>query len=137
MFRVVNPAGAALCVALGGTAVPATAMIQCGTASWYDHGGMPSADGGTIDASRLTAAHPTLPFGTRVRVENLGNGRSTTVEINDRGPFTQSRLIDVSRATAEALDFTDDGVTPVRISTLDETATGVDASGSSPTCSSE
>jgi rare lipoprotein A len=65
------------------------------------------------------AAHRSLPFGTRVRVENLSNGRSTTVEINDRGPFTQGRLVDVSRAAAEALAVIDGGVVRVRISTLE------------------
>ena len=97
----------------------ATAMIQCGTASWYDERGSQSADGGTVDPAALAAAHPSLPFGTKVRVENLSSGRSTTVEINDRGPFTQGRLIDVSRAAAEELAFIDGGVVRVRISTLE------------------
>jgi len=66
------------------------------------------------------SAHRTLPLGTKVRVENLSNGRSTTVEINDRGPFTQGRLIDASRAAAEQLAFIDGGVTRVRISTREE-----------------
>ncbi len=105
---------------LGAASAPeATAMIQCGTASWYDERGTQAADGGTVDPAALVAAHRSLPFGTRVRVENLSNGRSTTVEINDRGPFTQGRLIDVSRAAAEALAFIDGGVVRVRISTLE------------------
>ena len=101
----------------------ATAMIQCGMASWYDHNGTQSASGETIDAHALVAAHPSLPFGTKVHIENLGNGRETTVEVNDRGPFTHSRLIDVSRATAEELGFIDGGVARVRISTLDTSGT--------------
>lgn len=95
-------------------------MIQCGMASWYGlEAGTRRADGGSVDAGALTAAHRSLPFGTKVRVENLRNGRETIVEINDRGPFTQSRLIDVSRATAERLGFIDGGVARVRVSTLD------------------
>ena len=101
-------------------ALPATAKIQCGTASWYDEGaGKQSADGGVVDPSALAAAHPSLPFGTRVLVENLRNGRETTVVINDRGPFTGGRVIDLTRAAAEQLAFVDGGVTRVRISTLE------------------
>ena len=101
-------------------AFPATALVQCGTASWYDEGaGKQSADGGTVDPSALAAAHRFLPFGTRVRVENLANGRATTVAINDRGPFVAGRLIDVTRAAAEQLAFVDGGVARVRITTLE------------------
>jgi peptidoglycan lytic transglycosylase len=101
-------------------ALPATAMIQCGTASWYDEGaGKQSADGGVVNPSALAAAHPSLPFGTRVLVENMRNGRETTVVINDRGPFTGGRVIDLTRAAAEQLAFVDSGVTRVRISTLE------------------
>ena len=95
-------------------------MIQCGAASWYDESaGTQSADGGRVDPSALAAAHRSLPFGTRVRVENLGNGRAATVIIKDRGPFVRGRIIDVTRATAEALAFIDSGITRVRISTLE------------------
>jgi rare lipoprotein A len=105
---------------LGAAPAPeATAMIQCGTASWYDERGTQAADGGTVDAAAFAAAHRSLPFGTKVRVENLSNGRSTTVEIDDRGPFTQGRVIDVSRAAAEALAFIDGGLVRVRVSTLE------------------
>jgi rare lipoprotein A len=100
-------------------AFPATATIQCGTASWYDEGaGKQSADGGVVNPSTLAAAHPSLPFGTKVLVENMSNGRETTVVINDRGPFTGGRVIDLTRAAAEQLGFVDSGVTRVRISTL-------------------
>ena len=100
-------------------AFPATATIQCGTASWYDEGaGKQSADGGVVDRAALAAAHPSLPFGTKVLVENMSNGRETTVVINDRGPFTGGRVIDLTRAAAEQLGFVDSGVTRVRISTL-------------------
>ena len=90
-------------------------MPECGDASWYDQDGTKTAAGGQVDADTLTAAHPSLPLGTKVRVENLDNGRSAILEIDDRGPFTQGRIIDVSRAAAEKLDFVRDGVTSVRV----------------------
>ena len=95
--------GAALSAALNAAwAPPASALVQCGMASWYDEAaGTQAADGGKVDPSVLAAAHRFLPFGTRVRVENLANGRATTVAINDRGPFVAGRLIDVTRAVAE------------------------------------
>ena len=89
--------------------VPAMAAPECGEASWYDE----SAGAG----SGMSAAHPTLPFGTKVIVENLDNGRTATLEISDRGPSTVGRIIDVSRAAAEQLDFVNAGVAHVRITT--------------------
>jgi len=114
--------GAAAAAALNAAwAPPTSAMIQCGVASWYDESaGTQAADGGTIDSSAFEAAHRFLPFGTRVRVENLANGRAITVAINDRGPFVAGRLLDVTRGAAEQLEFVDDGVTRVRITTLED-----------------
>jgi rare lipoprotein A len=66
----------------------------------------------------LTAAHRELPFGTRVRVTNLDNGRSVIVRINDRGPFHKGRIIDLSRKAAEKLDMLTAGTAPVRIEIL-------------------
>jgi rare lipoprotein A len=109
-------------LAVGAAALPqqASAMIQCGTASWYGlEAGTRRADGGSVDANAKTAAHRSLPFGTKVKVENLENGREATVEINDRGPFTSARVIDVSKGTALALDFVADGVARVRITTIE------------------
>lgn len=63
----------------------------------------------------MTAAHRTLPFGTRVRVTNLANGRAVTVTINDRGPFVHGRIIDLSRGAAAKLDFLDAGITKVKV----------------------
>jgi rare lipoprotein A len=63
----------------------------------------------------LTAAHPTLPFGTRVRVTNVATGRSVTVRVNDRGPFVHGRVIDVSQAAAEELGMVGRGVTKVKL----------------------
>ena len=72
-----------------------------------------------FNQNALTAAHRSLPFGTRVRVTNLNNERSVVVRINDRGPFVRGRVIDVSRAAAERLDMLRAGVVPVRIEALD------------------
>jgi len=67
------------------------------------------------DSDEMTAAHPSLPFGTQVRVENLDNGRTVTVRVNDRGPFVGERIIDVSKAAAKELGIIVDGVATVRI----------------------
>jgi len=75
-----------------------------------------------MDDAALTAAHRFLPFGTKVRVENTANGRSVEVRINDRGPFTPGRLIDLSKAAAEALDIMADGVAEVRLTVIDAVA---------------
>ena len=94
---------------------------QVGTASWYGPGfqGRRTANGERFDQNALTAAHRTLPFGTRVRVTNLNNERSVVVRINDRGPFVRGRVIDVSRAAAVRLDMLRAGVVPVRVEALD------------------
>lgn len=94
------------------------ATYQCGSAAWFDLTGT-TASGEQADASKLTAAHRTLPFNTRVKVENLSNGRAVIVRINDRGPFTKGRVIDVSKAAAQQLGFVRAGTTRVRISVVD------------------
>ena len=78
-----------------------------------------TASGEDMDGERLTAAHPTLPLGTRVRVANLDNGRSVVVRINDRGPFAKDRIIDLSKAAAVELGMIDAGVANVRVSPVD------------------
>ena len=88
-----------------------------GLASWYGgkfHGRLTSS-GEVFDTHELTAAHRTLPFGTRVRVTDLENHRSVIVRINDRGPFVEGRVIDVSRAAAEELQFVRAGLAKVRL----------------------
>jgi rare lipoprotein A len=87
----------------------------CGIASWYGapYHGQRSASGEIYDQEKLTAAHPTLPFGTRVRVHRVGRDESVVVRINDRGPFVKSRIIDLSHAAAVRLGMTDGGVAPV------------------------
>ena len=78
---------------------------QANTASWYGPGfhGRRTANGETFNTHALTAAHRTLPFGTRVKVTNVGNGRSVVVRINDRGPFVHGRVIDLSQAAARVI----------------------------------
>jgi rare lipoprotein A len=83
-------------------------------ASFYDHDTQ-TASGEKFDPQQLTAAHRTLPFGTRVRVTNLANGRSVTVRINDRGPFIRGRTVDVSASAAQALQMTERGVVNVKL----------------------
>lgn len=92
-----------------------------GQASYYGqpHAGRATASGELFDPSEMTAAHRTIPFGTRVRVTNQENGKSVEVRINDRGPFVPGRIIDVSRAAAEALGFVGAGTACVRLEVLD------------------
>jgi peptidoglycan lytic transglycosylase len=86
-----------------------------GTASWYGrpYHGRRTASGEVYNMNRMTAAHPTLPFGTRVAVTNLENGRTVILTINDRGPFKHDRLIDVSRKAARELGFLGQGLTRI------------------------
>lgn len=91
-----------------------------GRASWYGakHQGRLTASGARFDMNRLTAAHRRLPFGTRLEVTNLENGRTVTVVVNDRGPYSHHRIIDLSRKAADDLGFIRQGVTDVRIAAL-------------------
>jgi rare lipoprotein A len=91
-----------------------------GLASYYAdrYQGHKTASGERFDAARLTAAHRTLPFGTRVRVTNLDNGRSVVVRVNDRGPFASGRVIDLSQAAARQLDMLRAGVARVKLEVL-------------------
>jgi rare lipoprotein A len=85
-----------------------------GLASFYSHGRR-TASGERFDPHDLTAAHRTLPFGTRVRVTNVSTGQSVTVRVNDRGPFVRGRAIDVSSSAAEMLGITRQGVAKVKL----------------------
>jgi rare lipoprotein A len=97
---------------------------QTGVASWYGPGfhGKLTASGSVYDQHDLTAAHQTLPLGTRVMVVNVKNGRSTEVTINDRGPFAKGRIIDLSYAAAQSLGMVGSGTVPVRIEVIDSPA---------------
>ena len=93
------------------------AFRQVGVASWYGPGfhGRRTASGERFDQNDLTAAHRNLPLGSEVRVTNLENGRSVTVEINDRGPYVKNRVLDLSKAAARRLGIIENGVAKVRI----------------------
>ncbi|WP_175651071.1 septal ring lytic transglycosylase RlpA family protein [Pseudomonas sp. Marseille-P9899] len=95
---------------------------ETGTASYYGsrHHGKRTASGEPFDQHGLTAAHRSLPFGTRVRVTNLKNERSVVVRINDRGPHTRGRLIDLSKAAAQKLDMLRSGTARVRVQSLSD-----------------
>ena len=97
---------------------------ETGIASWYGnpYHGRTTASGEIYDMEAMTAAHRTLPFHTIVLVENLRNGRSTTLRINDRGPFVRGRTVDVSRRAARELDLIGPGTAPVRLTVLDSPA---------------
>lgn len=104
--------------------------VQYGTASWYGgphEQGRTTACGQPFNEHALTAAHKTLPLGTRVKVTNLRNGRSVTVRIIDRGPWVAGRMIDLSRAAARRLDFAHKGLAPVKVQVLR-------AGGEHPSC---
>lgn len=92
-----------------------------GKASFYadKFNGRLTANGEIFDNKKISAAHKTLPFNTYVKVTNLSNDKSIVVRINDRGPFVEDRIIDLSKAAANSLDFVNDGVTDVRVEILD------------------
>jgi rare lipoprotein A len=92
--------------------------VQSGRASWYGPGfhGRRTASGERFNTGAMTAAHRTLPFGTRVKVRNASTGRSVVVRINDRGPYAHGRIIDLSRASAQALGIS--GVGSVTLARL-------------------
>jgi rare lipoprotein A len=93
---------------------------EIGMASWYgmERQGMHTSSGELFDKNKLTAAHPKLPFGTRVRVTNLRNHESTLVKINDRGPGVGNRVIDVSSEAAKKLGFLEAGLARVEIDVI-------------------
>ncbi len=92
---------------------------QLGHASWYSLPANITANGEHMNPNELTAAHRSLPFGTRVLVENLSNGRSVVVRINDRGPFMGGRIIDLSKAAAASIGMIGAGTAKVRVTTTD------------------
>ncbi len=128
--------GAGLLIALsiagcaGGRPPPATAppvepvgpgWSETGIASWYGEPfhGRRTASGEVYDMDAMTAAHPWLPFGTRVRVDNRDNGRAAELRINDRGPFVDGRIIDLSRSVARRLGMIGPGTARVRVTVLE------------------
>ncbi|WP_333818900.1 septal ring lytic transglycosylase RlpA family protein [Ohtaekwangia sp.] len=97
------------------------AQVQTGKASFYadKFDGVITASGEKYRHNKLTGAHKTLPFGTKVRVTNLANNKSVEVTINDRGPWVEGRIIDLSRKAAEELGFTNKGVADVKLEIVD------------------
>lgn len=93
------------------------AVYENGNASYYadKFEGRTTASGATFHQRKLTAAHKTLPFGTKVKVINLANGKSVKVRINDRAPFVEGRIIDLSKKAANKIDMTQKGVQQVEI----------------------
>ncbi len=85
-----------------------------GLASFYDED-TETANGEKFDPQAMTAAHPSLPFGTKLRVTNVATGHSVTVRVNDRGPHVQGRVVDLSRSAAETLGIVEQGVAQVRL----------------------
>lgn len=109
---------AALAAAL--LSISTAAYAQCGGASWYGPGfnGKRAASGEIFNENAMTAAHRSLPFGTKVMVTDQRTGRQISVTINDRGPFHGSRIIDLSKAAATELGFRNRGTTSVCLSQL-------------------
>ena len=110
------------CGALRNTGMPDTGEIQIGMASWYggEFHGRITTNGERYNMHKISAAHRTLPFGTLVRVTNLGNKKSLIVRINDRGPWISDRVIDLSYAAAKKLEMVADGTARVRLEIIDE-----------------
>jgi len=116
-MRVLYSLAFSLCICIA-----SLAQIQTGKASFYADSfeGNPTASGEKYRASKFTAAHKTLPFGTVVKVTNLANKESVNVTINDRGPYVEGRVIDLSKAAAEKLNFFNQGIAEVSIEVVDE-----------------
>ena len=97
-----------------------SSWTQSGRVSWYGPGfhGRRTASGEIFDTNELTMAHRSLRLGSRVRVTNLANGRSVVLRVNDRGPYVNGRIADLSHAAASRLDFVDDGIARARIELL-------------------
>jgi len=96
-------------------------QVQTGKASFYadKFEGTPTASGEKYRHNKMTAAHKSLPFGTRIRVTNLGNNETVEVVINDRGPYVENRIIDLSKAAAEKLGFINQGLAEIKLEVID------------------
>jgi rare lipoprotein A len=99
-------------------------FVETGIASWYGvpYDGRKSASGEIFDMRKMTAAHRTLPFETWIEVTNLGNGKQVSVRINDRGPFVQGRILDLSLAAAQQIDMVRPGTARVRLKVVPQPA---------------
>src|SRR5688572_596751 len=101
--------------------IPCFGQVQTGKASFYadKFEGSPTASGEKYRHNKLTAAHKSLPFGTKVKVTNLANDQTVEVIINDRGPYVETRVIDLSKSAAEKLGFVNQGLAEVKIEVID------------------
>ena len=115
--KIAAATGLALASAITLAVSISPASAQCGRASWYALHSR-TASGERMNPGALTAAHRSLPFGTRVKVTNQNNGRSVVVRINDRGPFVRGRMLDLSLAAAKQLGFISSGHTSVCLAKL-------------------
>lgn len=115
-------AALALCLLSAPALAEEPVYQETGEASFYGPGfhGKETASGDTFNQNELTAAHPKLPLGSEVEVKNLENGKTVTVEINDRGPYAKGRDIDLSKAAAKELDMIEGGTAPVKIEATEE-----------------
>ncbi len=118
--------GLALLLLLSGCATLPKGVYQRGVASWYGKGfqGKKTASGEVFDMHKLTAAHPSLPFGTILRVKSLSTGKHVEVRVNDRGPYAGGRIIDLSYSAAEKLGFLSKGEDRVEISVMRSPSSG-------------
>lgn len=105
----------------GQACIEMVSYVEEGEASWYGRARRPrkTASGEVQDINALTAAHRTLPLGSRIQVTNLKNGKSTILRINDRGPYKRGRILDVSQKSARELGFMADGTVRIRLETLE------------------
>lgn len=119
-MKLLKTFAVAALVSVASLGVVTPALAQCGGASWYGPGfhGKKTASGQAFNQNAMTAAHKSLPFGTKVRVTDQRTGRAVVVTINDRGPFVRGRMIDLSKAAATELGFRDRGHTNVCIAAL-------------------
>jgi rare lipoprotein A len=110
-------------------------FTQTGAASWYGRGhqGHATANGEPFDRNKLTAAHRTLPLNTIVRVTNLETQKTVKIKINDRGPFTGKRIIDLSERAARELGIVEDGVAQVKLEVFESDQPGADQAAGVPT----
>jgi len=122
-------AGCSHAVVTSPTVPPAAGLEEVGFASWYgtQHQGRRTASGEVFDMNQLTAAHRTLPFGTRLLVTNRDTSRSAEVRVNDRGPFVDGRILDVSYAAARQLGAVGAGIFPVKLRVVSLPGTRADA----------
>src|SRR5688572_20370737 len=116
-FRIPALFSGAVFGAMAALLVSCAGYTETGKASYYSNklAGRKMANGEKYDPDRLTAAHKTLPFDTRIKVVNPANGRSVKVKVTDRGPFAPGRVVDLSYRAAEKLDMLQSGVVPVKL----------------------